>query len=76
MNEIAGRVIVIVFQMIVAGYILAVSQYGQDTGRQATPGNTPIRRKSNSQTQVQYNPFLKGALLPYLYHFLQMQNES
>ena len=52
MNEITGSVIGFVFQMIVAGYILAVCQYGQDTGRQATPGNTPIRRKSNSQTQV------------------------
>ena len=42
--------------MIVAGYILAVYQHGEETGRGVTPGATPVRRKSSSQTQVPPRP--------------------
>ncbi|XP_077998858.1 DNA polymerase epsilon catalytic subunit A-like [Glandiceps talaboti] len=39
------------FNMIVAGYILAVYQHSVEEQRRHTPGNTPIRRRGNSQTQ-------------------------
>lgn len=35
--------------MIVAGYILAIYRNAQDEHRRATPGNTPIRRRSQTQ---------------------------
>ena len=38
--------------MIVAGYMLAIYQNSQEQQRQNTPGNTPVRRRGNTQTQV------------------------
>ncbi len=39
-------------QMIIAGYMLAIYQNSQEQQRQNTPGNTPVRRRGNTQTQA------------------------
>ncbi|KAJ8035463.1 DNA polymerase epsilon catalytic subunit A [Holothuria leucospilota] len=42
------------FKMIIAGYILAVYKNAQEESSHITPGNTPIRRRGNTQvTQTQ-----------------------
>ena len=39
--------------MIIAGYMLSIYQNAQEqTARQNTPGNTPVRRRGNTQTQA------------------------
>ena len=38
--------------MIVAGYILAIHQHLTEEQHRLTPGNTPIRRRGNTQTQT------------------------
>ena len=45
-------VFLLVFQMIVAGYILAVHRFMTEEQRRLTPGNTPVRKRGNTQTQV------------------------
>ncbi|XP_077864309.1 DNA polymerase epsilon catalytic subunit A-like [Saccoglossus kowalevskii] len=39
------------FNMIIAGYILAVYQHSKEEQQHHTPGNTPIRKRGNTQTQ-------------------------
>ncbi|XP_013399576.1 DNA polymerase epsilon catalytic subunit A [Lingula anatina] len=62
------------FNMIVAGYILAVYKQVQEEARSMTPGNTPIRRRHTSQSQTQTNPAVKsmdGAATPAQVEFSQ-----
>ncbi|XP_033110052.1 DNA polymerase epsilon catalytic subunit A-like isoform X2 [Anneissia japonica] len=40
------------FNMTIAGYILAIYQHLQEDMLQNTPGNTPVRRRGNTQTQL------------------------
>ncbi|KAK3581719.1 hypothetical protein CHS0354_015350 [Potamilus streckersoni] len=40
------------FNMIIAGYLLSVYNNLQEEQRRLTPGNTPVRRHNQSQTQV------------------------
>ena len=41
------------FKMIVAGYIMSVYQCLMEEQRHHTPGNTPVRRRGNTQSQSQ-----------------------
>ena len=39
-------------QLIVSGYIMAVFKHQEETYGGTAPGQTPVRRKGGSQTQV------------------------
>ena len=39
-------------QLIVSGYIMAVYRHQEETYGGVAPGQTPVRRKTDSQTQV------------------------
>ena len=39
-------------QLIVSGYIMAVFKHQEETYGGTAPGQTPVRRKGSSQTQV------------------------
>ncbi|XP_041470272.1 DNA polymerase epsilon catalytic subunit A-like isoform X2 [Lytechinus variegatus] len=55
------------FNMIIAGYILAIHKHIKEEQERATPGNTPIRRRNNqSQTQkTQGDPTTTPSLVSY-----------
>lgn len=38
--------------MIVAGYILSIYSHMQEEQHRMTPGNTPVKRRHSSQSQV------------------------
>ena len=40
------------FQLIIAGYILSVYNQLQEEQQRMTPGNTPVKRRHDSQSQV------------------------
>jgi hypothetical protein len=43
---------IVYLQLIVAGYILSVYNQLQEEQKVLTPGNTPVKRRNNSQSQV------------------------
>ncbi|KAJ8316138.1 hypothetical protein KUTeg_006152 [Tegillarca granosa] len=45
------------FSMIVAGYILSIYNHLQEEQQRMTPGNTPVKRRHESQSQVQFMAF-------------------
>ncbi|XP_060084893.1 DNA polymerase epsilon catalytic subunit A-like, partial [Ylistrum balloti] len=49
------------FNMIVAGYILSVYTNVMDEHQRLTPGNTPVKRRHNSQSQSQQKPLETSA---------------
>ncbi|XP_069115944.1 LOW QUALITY PROTEIN: DNA polymerase epsilon catalytic subunit A-like [Argopecten irradians] len=49
------------FNMIVAGYILSVYTNVMEEHQRLTPGNTPVKRRHNSQSQSQQKPLETSA---------------